>query len=317
MGLIQSIGALLLGRGCRRAPGRRCGLTDMPAVARLDLDVLGRRVEAGLPGDDPVAARVDRRRRDGRRAAARAGRSRKTAQQAPSPQSLENMPGTPEIAEPGDRAHRAAARAGRRASGSSTGEPSITSVPTRSGLRSGQRRARAPPPRLWPIRTTGAAGARSASRCRRDSIPPIARSAQSALTRCPRVAVRRAAAAQPAGEHAERRVAGHEAGHEQHRRASRVARAGPQKVAIGEQARQLEAVAQLAAKRGYRRRARRQRRRHVPTLLGSETAPNDVLLAALPLPTLGASEDGRGHHGDERRAHDHGRPRADQVAQQV
>ena len=96
-------------------------------------------------------------------------------------------------------------------------------------------------------------------------------------------------------------------------------RAGTKEVAIDEQARELEAVAQLATKRRCRRlRPASSVGAMYPTLLGSETAPNDVLLlAALPLPTLGASEDGRGHHGDERRAHDHGRPRADQVAQQV
>ncbi len=73
----------------------------------------------------------------------------------------------------------------------------------------------------------------------------------------------RASPTQPACEDAERLVARHESGHEEHRGLSRRA-SRAQKVAIGEQPSELEAIAQLASKRGYRRRARRQRRRHVP-----------------------------------------------------
>ena len=78
------------------------------------------------------------------------------------------------------------------ASGSHTGEPSITSAETCSGSRTASERASAPP-RLCPIRNTGPTGLGGASsQMRSRGVPPLARRSRrwrecrSSQTRCPR-----------------------------------------------------------------------------------------------------------------------------------
>ena len=181
-------------------------------VARLDLDVLRGRVEAGLPGDDPVASRVDRHRAHGDgRGASRS--SRNAAQHGPSPHSRDSIPGTPRS--PSRATERTApSTAGATLSGLSTGEPSITSVLTRSGLRTAATRASSPP-RLCPIRTTRPSAARRAAEGATRSDPGalgaigVEQDAGSRGARAP--------PSQPSGEHAQRLVPRHEPGHEQHR----------------------------------------------------------------------------------------------------
>ncbi len=160
------------------------GVDAHPAVAGADLHLVCVGVQACPPIDDPVAARIDRRRRDGRREGG--GKvAAKSAQHSPSAQARENVPGSPNWAS--IATERTSRRTGAEtASGSSTGEPSVTKPVTRSGWRTARERASVPP-RLCPITIAGApASWTNASRWPRSRV--IARSAQSTLSRIPLIA---------------------------------------------------------------------------------------------------------------------------------
>ena len=95
------------------------GVDAHAAVRGADLDLLGGRVEAGVPVDDAVRARVERDVADlGRERAGRARRGSR-AQQSPRRQLTRNMPGQLGGAERADEAdlgehERVDARASRR-----------------------------------------------------------------------------------------------------------------------------------------------------------------------------------------------------------
>ena len=151
IGLIHSIAA----PSSSRIPGEHpvdVAMTDIPAVARVHLDVLGVRVQAGLPRHDAVASRVDRQCARGRGQRRDQVFAERRAAGAVAALAGEH-PRDAQIAKPRHGPHRL--EHGRadlerdRAPASRASRGQLT----RSGLRTASTRASSPP-RLCPIRTT-------------------------------------------------------------------------------------------------------------------------------------------------------------------
>ena len=133
-----------------------------------------------------------------------------------------NSPGAP--SEPSRLTASTCSRtSGCTASGSTCGEPSVTSPQTRSGRRTASTLAMLPP-RLWPITTARwpCSATRRSSRCSSRSCPAPA---QPTLARIPARDGPVAGAAQPVAHQRQRAVAGHEARDQQRRAPAAVARA--------------------------------------------------------------------------------------------
>ena len=130
----------------------RAAVERHAAVGGADLDALvGTRVEARAPVDDPVRARVQRR------VAHVAGNgpamsARKPAQHSPRRQRIEKNPGTWPVPSAPTRP-MCRSTSGLTASIETVGAPSVTRPSTRSGRRTATTRA-STPPRLWPTSVT-------------------------------------------------------------------------------------------------------------------------------------------------------------------
>ncbi len=148
---------------------------------------------------------------------------------------------------------------GATLSGPSTGEPSITTVLTRSGLRTATTRASSPP-RLWPTSTTRPP-ARAASVRSRDSTPCERALRAAGVEHDPRARRPRSAPAQPVREDPQRAVARHEPRDQQHRAVRRSGvRADGSRGASGAARAPTRSAARLEVGRGGLRPVRAQAR---------------------------------------------------------
>ena len=188
------------------------GVDRHAAMARVDLDPLGCGIEARPPVDDRVAARVHRDRRRCPSRQRRREQRRGTPRSRRRPALVENSPRQPEVAEPRHPAHCAQHRR-RTPRADRDRRPEHHQPARRSGWRTASARASVPP-RLWPIRRP-----RGSSRTLRGraSSRSSSRPAHPTLARMPLVVHSWPRRREPAGEHGQRGVAGHEARDQQDR----------------------------------------------------------------------------------------------------